>query len=220
MGVDQSRCGGRVRGVGAPPCPPQKLPEGSGTSNRAGRLLGSPWRGSRGYGQISGVAYCAGPPGFILQSSACGAGHREDASMLAFSSDWTTLAGWRGLKTRLNSLRYIKGRVAKPDARHHPVHCTLSPTNQGTKYPTNCAVRGLGIPKDALRESTQNVAISREEPVQVCCLLPPLPFSIKSYDTGFSASETSDRTAHRMPVTKGRASYFRFDLLRWHCWHA
>ena len=39
--------------------------------------------------------------------------------MLAFSSDWTTLAGWRGLKTRLNSLRYIKGRVAKPDARHH-----------------------------------------------------------------------------------------------------
>ena len=38
--------------------------------------------------------------------------------MLAFSSDWTTLAGWRGLKTRLNSLRYIKGRVAKPDARH------------------------------------------------------------------------------------------------------
>ena len=44
---------------------------------------------------------------------------REDASMLAFSSDWTTLAGWRGLKTRLNSLRYIKGRVAKPDARHH-----------------------------------------------------------------------------------------------------
>ena len=61
--------------------------------------------------------------------------------MLAFSSDWTTLAGWRGLKTRLNSLRYIKGRVAKPDARHHPVHCTLSPTNQGTKYPTNCAVQ-------------------------------------------------------------------------------
>ena len=39
--------------------------------------------------------------------------------MLAFSSDWTTLAGWRGLKIRLNSLRYIKGRVAKPDARHH-----------------------------------------------------------------------------------------------------
>ena len=39
--------------------------------------------------------------------------------MLAFSSDWTTLAGWRGLKTRLNSLRYTKGRVAKPDARHH-----------------------------------------------------------------------------------------------------
>ena len=39
--------------------------------------------------------------------------------MLAFSSDWTTLAGWRGLKPRLNSLRYIKGRVAKPDARHH-----------------------------------------------------------------------------------------------------
>ena len=31
--------------------------------------------------------------------------------MLAFSSDWTTLAGWRGLKTRLNSLRYTKGRV-------------------------------------------------------------------------------------------------------------
>ena len=28
--------------------------------------------------------------------------------MLAFSSDWTTLAGWRGLKTRLNSLRYTK----------------------------------------------------------------------------------------------------------------
>ena len=39
-----------------------------------------------------------------------------------------------------------------------------------------------------------------------CDSLPPLPFSIKSYDTGFYASETSDRTAHRMPVTKGRAS--------------
>ena len=39
--------------------------------------------------------------------------------MLAFSSDWTTLAGWRGLKTRLNSLRYAKGIVANPNARHH-----------------------------------------------------------------------------------------------------
>ena len=47
--------------------------------------------------------------------------------MLAFSSDWTTLAGWRGLKTRLNSLRYIKGRVAKPDARHHTFYPPLPP---------------------------------------------------------------------------------------------
>ena len=55
--------------------------------------------------------------------------------MLAFSSDWTTLAGWRGLKTRLNSLRYIKGRVAKPDARHHAITPATALINPITRRP-------------------------------------------------------------------------------------
>ena len=45
-----------------------------------------------------------------LRALLLGPGQGEDAyEPDSVQCDWTTLAGWRGLKTRLNSLRYTKG---------------------------------------------------------------------------------------------------------------
>ena len=82
--------------------------------------------------------------------------------MLAFSSDWTTLAGWRGLKTRLNSLRYIKGRVAKPDARHHIFHARghsnlARRTRQREQQATGHALPALALALEHKRDDDGSV---------------------------------------------------------------